>query len=87
MPISSGGGGSSSGSDGAACPALASLAAADGLLDTRFLHLCCPTLEHARQLFASSVGGSGGQKLARRVKKIRPTAPTGAAAARRAPTT
>jgi hypothetical protein len=84
MPTSSGGIGSSSGGGGAsACPALASLAAADGLLDTRFLHLCCPTLEHARQLFASS-GGGGGQQLARRVKKIRPTAPTGAAAARAA---
>lgn len=75
----------------AGCPALASLAAADGLLDSRFLHLCCPALDHARQLFsagsAAGGGGAGGpqqQEQARRVKKIRPTAPSGAAAARAA---
>ena len=57
----------------------------DGLLDSRFLHLCCPTLDHARQLFSATSGG-GGQRpeQARRVKKIRPTAPSGAAAARAA---
>jgi hypothetical protein len=78
---SSGGGGSSSG-------ALAGLAAVDGLLDSRFLNLCCPTLDHARQLFSASGGSStaGGQRAeqARLVKKIRPTAPSGTAAARAA---
>jgi len=71
------GGGSSSG-------ALTGLATVDGLLDSRFLHLCCPTLDHARQLFsAGSAGGAGPQRAeqARRVKKIRPTAPAGTAAA------
>lgn len=72
---SAGGGGSSSG-------ALAGLAAVDGLLDSRFLHLCCPTLDHARQLFSAG-SGAGPQRAeqARRVKKIRPTAPSGTAAA------
>lgn len=88
MPTAPGSSGSSSSSaGGATCPALSSLAAVDGLLDSRFLHLCCPTLEHSRQLFAASGGGGGGlqqQQQARRVKKIRPTAPSGAAAARTA---
>jgi hypothetical protein len=78
---------SHSGSSDATCPALSSLAALDGLLDSRFLHLCCPTLEHSRQLFAGSSGVNGlplRQPQSRRVKKIRPTAPSGASAARMA---
>lgn len=97
----SGGGGTQASSDSAnasnaaagggqapSCPALGGLSGADGLLDSRFLHLCCPTLDHARQLFSSSSfygGGHGGRGLGeqvRRVKKIRPTAPSGTAAAR-----
>lgn len=84
---SSGAGGGAESSAGSA--ALAGLGALDGLLDSRFLHLCCPTLDHARQLFSaasSSGSAAGGQRAeqARRVKKIRPTAPSGAAAARAA---
>ena len=67
------------------CPALGGLAGVDGLLDSRYLGLCCPTLDHARQLFSASAPGSRGPgEQARRVKKIRPTAPSGAAAARAA---
>lgn len=62
--------------------ALGSAGAADGLLDSRYLHLCCPTLEHARQLVRGTAAACGGGALgpgqrqqARRVKKIRPTAP------------
>eukprot|EP00887_Chlorella_sp_A99_P005741 scaffold1.g5741.t1 len=73
-------------------PLAGGLAAADGLLDSRYLQLCCPTLEHAHQLFratraaassAASGGGGGqpgGQQQLRRVKKIRPTAPSGSLA-------
>jgi hypothetical protein len=68
---------------GTACPALSSLATVDGLLDTRFLHLCCPVLEHGRQLLAGRSSSSAGvqhaqaAQRARRPKKIRPTAPRG----------
>ena len=84
---SSGAGGGKESSSGSV--ALAGLTALDGLLDSRFLHLCCPTLDHARQLFSaasSSGSAAGGQRAeqARRVKKIRPTAPSGTAAARAA---
>lgn len=73
------------------------LAACDRLLDRRFVQLCCPALAHAQQLFRSRAGsGSGalgngtpgsrgsaaGGLAARRAKKIRPTAPSGLAAAR-----
>lgn len=82
----SGGGGDGGGTTaGGRCAALAGLAGVDGLLDSRFLHLCCPTLDHARQLFSATSGSSGQRpEQARRVKKIRPTAPSGAAAARAA---
>ena len=74
----------SAGSDAAGAPtfpALATLAAADVQVDSRFLHLCCPMLEHARALFGTG-GGLQPPMAARRVKKIRPTAPAGSTAAR-----
>ncbi|KAL4855714.1 hypothetical protein ACK3TF_003794 [Chlorella vulgaris] len=84
----------SSNGGGGTCAALAGLEAVDGLLDSRFLYLCCPSLEHARQLFAASGGGGSArhpqqqqqqqQQSRRLVKKIRPTAPPGAATAARA---
>jgi hypothetical protein len=72
---------------------LATLAGCDSLLDRRYVQLCCPALNHAQQLFrsragasSSAAGSSGGSGTAlvqqRRVKKIRPTAPSGPAAAR-----
>ncbi|KAI3423926.1 hypothetical protein D9Q98_009760 [Chlorella vulgaris] len=84
----------SSNGGGGTCAALAGLEAVDGLLDSRFLYLCCPSLEHARQLFAANGGGGSArhpqqqqqqqQQSRRLVKKIRPTAPPGAATAARA---
>lgn len=65
---------------------LTKLAVSDGMLDGRYCQLCCPMLEHARQLFqegpssgagpaASGGGGAGAshqQRGTRQVKTIRP---------------
>ena len=65
----------------------AALAACDGLLERRYVQLCCPALDYAQQLFRSRAGAAGSAAaqaplVQRRIKKIRPTAPSGPAAAR-----